>query len=77
MEERSDGSDGPPKPQNSVLGWLASVRFDPLANLYEAWVPQRPQVLTVGTTRSEALSALRERLAEEVGVNPEVCEEVN
>ena len=42
------------------------LRPDPLADLYEAWVPQHPQVLTVGTTRSEALSALRERLAEEV-----------
>ena len=60
-----------------VLGWLASVRYDPLADLYEASVPQHPQVLTVGTTRSEALWALRERLAEEVRVNPEVCEEVN
>ncbi len=60
-----------------VLGGLASVRHDPLADLYEAWVPQHPEVLTVGTTRSEALSALRERLAEEVGVNPEVCEDVN
>ena len=60
-----------------VMGWLASVRYDPLADLYEAWVPQHPQVLTIGRSRSEALSALRGRIAEEVGVNPEVCEEVN
>lgn len=60
-----------------VLGWLASLRYDPLADLYEAWVPQWPQVLTTGKDRSEALSALRERLAQGVGVNPDVCEEVN
>ena len=60
-----------------VLGWLACLRHDPLADLYEAWVPQHPEVLTIGRSRSEALAALRERLAEEVGVNPEVCEEVN
>ena len=53
------------------------MRHDPLADLYEAWVPQQPQVLTIGKSRSEALSALRERIAEEVGVNPEACEEVN
>ena len=56
---------------------LAGLRYDALAGLGEAWVGQWSQVLTIGNTRSEALSALRERLAEEVGVNPEVCEEVN
>jgi len=34
-----------------VLGWLAKLRYDPLANLYEAWVPQHPQVLTIGKSR--------------------------
>lgn len=60
-----------------VLGWLATVRHDPLADLYEAWVPRHPQVLPVGKSRSEALSALREQLAVEVGVNSEVSEDVN
>ena len=60
-----------------VLGWHADVTYDEVADLYTATVMQQPQVLTVGATRSEALSQLRERLTEEVGVNPETCEDVN
>ncbi len=58
-----------PTPNYCVLGWQATVRYEPLADLYEAWVPQHPQVLAVGKSRREALCALRERLAAEVGVN--------
>ena len=58
MEERSDGSDGPPKPQNSVLGWLADVTFDAFADLYTATVPQHPQVQATASTRQEALAGV-------------------
>ena len=38
-----------------VLGWLASVRYDPLAGLYEAWVPQWPRLLATPSARYLAL----------------------
>jgi hypothetical protein len=60
-----------------VLGWSAEVLFDPLADLYTATVRQHPHIQVTAGTRAEALSLLREKIAEQVGPAPCVCEEVN
>jgi hypothetical protein len=60
-----------------VLGWSAEVHYDPLADLYTASVRQHPHIQVTAGSRSEALSLLREKVAEHLRPALWVYEEVN
>jgi hypothetical protein len=60
-----------------VLGWSADVHCDPLVDLCTATIRQHPHIQVTAGTRSEALSLLREKIAEKVGPAPWVVEVVN
>jgi hypothetical protein len=60
-----------------VLGWSAEVHHNPLADLYTATIRQHPHIQVTAGSRSEALSLLRKKIAEQVGSAPWGEEEVN
>ena len=53
------------------------MRWEPLAGLYEATIPELPGVRGTCSGRGEALAELSVQVASEVGMSPETCDEAN